>query len=298
MKDPFVRSPRLVDPADNIVQQARQGSIAAIVQVLNDNLTDLGVRTRAVFADGWLQLLCESPQADGLKMEEVVERIQSILESVSPRNIRRVNVNCRVAREDQLLWLDEIRRDPENQLLWSEPISIRRPNLFKRLLTTWRTPTGPRKVALPRRLQPSQPRNPERDRQTLIGAVIVVIALLLGGFWAYRTWIVSLPSESTDIPPQEPETPQTDPSPPPATQSDPFAQAVSLAEQASLAGQTAQSRAEWLDLAAKWQRAADLMAEVPSDDSRYPTARDRTQLYRQNSRVAQQRAEQVDQATD
>lgn len=297
-----MRSPRLVDPADNIVQQARQGSIAAIVQVLNDNLTDLGVRTRAVFADGWLQLLCESPQAEGLKMEEVVERIQSILESISPRNIRRVNVNCRVAREDQLLWLDEIRRDPENQLLWSEPISIRRPNLFKRLLTTWRTPTSPRKVALPRRLQPSQPRSPNRDRQTLIGAVIVVIVLLLGGFWAYRTWIVSLPSDSTDIPPEEPVTspgtsPNTSP-PPPATQGDPFAQAVTLAEQASFAGQTAQSRAEWLDLAAKWQRAADLMAEVPPDDSRYSTARDRTQLYRQNSQVAQQRAEQVDQATD
>ncbi len=310
MKDPFVRSPRLVDPADNIVQQARQGSIAAIVQVLNDNLTDLGVRTRAVFADGWLQLLCESPQAESLKMEEVVERIQSILERISPRNIRRVNVNCRIAREEQLLWLDEIRRDPDNQLLWSEPISIRRPNLFKRLLTTWRTPTGPRKVALPRRLQPSQPRNPDRDRQTLIGLVIVILVLLLGGVWAYRTWIVSLPSDSTDIPPDAPETPpetspdtppdtrQNTPSPPPATQADPFAQAVMLAEQASFAGQTAQSRAEWLDLAAKWQRAADLMAEVPPDDSRYRTARDRTQLYRQNSQVAQQRAEQVDQVTD
>ncbi|WP_206043869.1 hypothetical protein [Geitlerinema sp. P-1104] len=298
MKDPFVRSPRGVDPADNIVQQARQGSIAAIVQVLNDNLTDLGVRTRAVFADGWLQLLCESPQAQSLDIDEVVERIQDLLESISPRNIRRVNVNCRVAREEQLLWLDEIRRDPENQLLWSKAVSIRRPNLVKRLLSSQRQPTSPRKVALPRRLQPSQPRNQDRDRQVLIGSIVFILVLLLGGVWAYRTWIVSLPSDSTDLPADDPSTPGDTPPPPPPPQVDSFAQAVTLAEQASFAGQTAESRAEWLDLAAKWQRAADLMAQVPPDDSRYQTARDRTQLYRQNSQVAQQRAERVEQTDD
>ncbi|WP_159788453.1 hypothetical protein [Sodalinema gerasimenkoae] len=298
MKDPFVRSPRGVDPADNIVQQARQGSIAAIVQVLNDNLTDLGVRTRAVFAEGWLQLLCESPQAQGLDIDEVVERIQELLESISARNIRRVNIYCRVAREEQLLWLDEIRRDPENQLLWSKSISIRRPNLVQRLLNPQRRPTGPRKVALPRRLQPSQPRNPERDRQLLIGSIIFILVLLLGGIWAYRTWISSLPSDSTDLPADDPSTPNDTSPPPPPPQLDAFAQAVTLAEQASFAGQTAETRAEWLDLAAKWQRAADLMAQVPPDDSRYQTARDRTQLYRQNSQVAQQRAEQVEQTDD
>lgn len=299
MKDPFVRSPRGVDPADNIVQQARQGSIAAIVQVLNDNLTDLGVRTRAVFAEGWLQLLCESPQAQSLDIDEVVERIQDLLEGISPRNIRRVNVNCRVAREEQLLWLDEIRRDPENQLLWSKSISIRRPNLLKRLLNAQRQPASPRKVALPRRLQPSQPRSQDRDRQLLIGSLIFILVLLLGGIWAYQTWISSLPSDSTDLPADDPSTPnETSPPPPPPTQVDSFAQAVNLAEQASFAGQTAETRAEWLDLAAKWQRAADLMAQVPSEDPRYQTARDRTQLYRQNSQVAQQRAEQVEQTDD
>ncbi|TVR16541.1 MAG: hypothetical protein EA395_00255 [Phormidium sp. GEM2.Bin31] len=250
------------------------------------------MRTRAVFAEGWLQLLCESPQARGLNVDEVVERIQELLESISARNIRRVNVYCRVAREEQLLWLDEIRRDPENQLLWSKSISIRRPNLVQRLLNPQRRPTGPRKVALPRRLQPSQPRNPERDRQILIGSIIFILVLLLGGIWAYRTWISSLPSDSTDLPADDPSPP------PPPPQVDSFAQAVTLAEQASFAGQTAETRAEWLDLAAKWQRAADLMAQVPPDDPRYQTARDRTQLYRQNSQVAQQRAQQVEQTDD
>ena len=255
------------------------------------------MRTRAVFAEGWLQLLCESPQAQSLDVDEVVERIQTLLESISPRSIRRVNVNCRVAREEQLLWLDEIRRDPENQLLWSKSISIRRPNLLKRALSHQRQPAGPRKVALPRRLQPSQPRNQDRDRQLLMGSLILILLLLLGGVWLYRTWMAASPPDSTDLPADDPPTPaETSPAPPP--QVDPFAQAVTLAEQASFAGQTAESRAEWLDLAAKWQRAADLMAQVPPEDSRYQTARDRTQLYRQNSQVAQQRAEGVEQPDD
>jgi hypothetical protein len=44
-------------------------------------------------------------------------------------------------QEQQLLWLDEIKRDPENSLLWSEPIMLKRPNPMARM---WRDLRAPR----------------------------------------------------------------------------------------------------------------------------------------------------------
>ncbi|OAB56551.1 hypothetical protein AY599_12230 [Leptolyngbya valderiana BDU 20041] len=290
MKDPFVRQSHRVDPADNIVQQARQGSIAAIVQVLNDNLTESGLRTRAVFADGWLQLLCESPNADRLEREEVVEQVRTLLEEISPRNIRRVNLNCRIAREEQLLWLEEIERDPENQLLWSQQLVLRRPNPIAELVDSLKSTRGRRKVALPKKLPVSMPTRPrDRLQQGLIFGFVVSLLLVFGLNWLYQR------TRSTASDPPETTSPTPTPSPTVPAPPDPFTQAVRLAEQASIDGQTAATRAEWLDLAAKWQRAADLMAQVPSDDPRYTTAADRVEVYRQNSRVAQQQAEQTPQ---
>ena len=72
---------------------------------------------------------------------------------------------------------------------------------------------------------------------------------------------------------------------------DSFAQAVRVAEQAATDGQTAQSREDWLVVAAKWQQASDLMAAVPSKHPRYTTAVNRAALYRQNSDKAQQEAQ-------
>ena len=70
-------------------------------------------------------------------------------------------------------------------------------------------------------------------------------------------------------------------------------QAVRLAEQAATDGQAATTAAAWLDLAARWQRASDLMGEVEADDPRYPTAQDRVETYRQNSEQALVRSEQI-----
>ncbi|MBO9999933.1 MAG: hypothetical protein J7641_13205 [Cyanobacteria bacterium SID2] len=283
VKDPFVRQSHRVDPADNIIQQARQGSIAAIVQVLNDNLAESGVRTRAVFAEGWLQLLCEAPNADRLEQSDVVESVRQLLEAISPRNIRRVNLNCRIAREEQLLWLEEINRNPDKQLLWSQQLILRRPNPINRLADALKASSGRRKVALPKKLPVSQPtRSRDRFQQGLFGGLLLSVLLLLGGIWFYRSRLDA--PDDVDV---------STPSPTPEAEAEPdaFVQAVRLAEQASIEGQTATTRAQWLDLAAKWQRAADLMARVPAGDARYQTAVDRTQVYRQNSEVAQQRAE-------
>ena len=90
----------------DVAKQARQGSVAAIIQVLNEQLADLGVRTRAVIASGVLQILCEASTVEQLEQEQVVSRVQQILEEISPFGLRRVQVNSRLVREQQMLWLE------------------------------------------------------------------------------------------------------------------------------------------------------------------------------------------------
>ncbi|MHC5826972.1 MAG: hypothetical protein ACYT04_66665, partial [Nostoc sp.] len=83
----------VVDRINDIAWQAHQGSVAAIIQLLNEKLAKSGVRTRAIFSDGVLQLLCEAARVEQLEQSPVVEQIQQILESIAPRQIRRVNIN-------------------------------------------------------------------------------------------------------------------------------------------------------------------------------------------------------------
>ncbi|MEM8810643.1 MAG: hypothetical protein AAGF01_31930, partial [Cyanobacteria bacterium P01_G01_bin.38] len=123
----------MTDPANDIFGQAREGSVAAIIQILNERLMDVGIRTRAVFADGILQLLCEAPTPEQLDQPSVVEKIRKLLETISPRRIYKVNINSRIVREQQLLWLEEINRDPERHLLWSEMITLKQPHFIKQL---------------------------------------------------------------------------------------------------------------------------------------------------------------------
>ncbi|EGJ30075.1 hypothetical protein LYNGBM3L_56800 [Moorena producens 3L] len=122
---------------EDIARQAHQGSVVAIIQTLNERLADFGVRTRAILADGVLQVLCEAAKPEQLEQSILVSQIQEILEEISPRNIRRVRINSRIVREEQLLWLEEISRDPDNQLLWYEDITLTRPNFFKQLAQTF-----------------------------------------------------------------------------------------------------------------------------------------------------------------
>jgi len=266
-----------VNPSDDIFQQAASGSVAAIVQVLNQRLADRGVRTRAMVDGGWLQLLCESVQRSALDRDTLINQVRDILQEIDPAKIRRVQINSRLAREQQLLWLDDIRRQPK-QLLWSEPIHLRRSNPLRRL---WKLRDHNRQ----RRTLPiarSRPSLPMRRSSGLgRGIAIGVVLALLAGF-AYRQWS---PAFTDSIAPAE------TPSPAPPT-TDPFAAAVMIATQAAIDGQTATSASQWLDLSARWQRAAELMEQLPPDDGRYNTAIERAGLYRQNSAIAQKRAVQ------
>ncbi|MBE9129690.1 MULTISPECIES: hypothetical protein [unclassified Coleofasciculus] len=281
------------DPMDDIARQARQGSVAAIIQILNHKLADARIRTRAVFADGMLQLLCEATMAEQLERSVVVNKIQQILEAIAPRNIRRVKINSRIVHEQQLLWLEEISRNPEN-LLWSEEIVLTKPNLFKQLQQAFKNdPALPNKSALPK--VPSRKlRERSRFRRGLASGIGVSLLVLVAGWLLYERLAPQLNARTQSQVQNSTTTsqPESAPSPTPASvsSSDPFAEAVRLAIQADAAGKTAQTAAQWLDLAAQWEKASDLMGAIKPGHPRYETAKDRVLLYRQNSQLAQQQA--------
>ena len=70
----------------------------------------------------------------------------------------------------------------------------------------------------------------------------------------------------------------------------PFVEAVRIATKASELGRSVETVDEWVELAAQWRKASELMASVSPDYFRYPTAQDRIQVYDQNSEVALQQA--------
>jgi hypothetical protein len=275
---------------NDILGQARQGSVAAIIQILNERLADASIRTRAILADGILQLLCEAPTADQLDQPVVVERVRTILEELSPRHIRKVNINSRIVREQQLLWFEEITRDPENQLLWSEMIKLKQPNPVMRLWQDLQQPKQRNEIVLSdsKRRQPGQ----QYFVRGLVGGASLCLLLLLLG-WVVRhrlgiTWGEVLSPGTTNT--VEPANNDLGTS---AVSRDAFTQAVRLAQEAAADGQAATTPAEWLDLAARWQRASELMAQVPEDDENYQIAQDRVAAYQQNSDQALVQAEKL-----
>ncbi|MCY7392478.1 MAG: hypothetical protein LH647_13635 [Leptolyngbyaceae cyanobacterium CAN_BIN12] len=288
----------MTNEANDIFKQANQGSVAAIIQVLNEKLVDSGVRTRAIFADGILQLLCEGVTLEQLDQIPLVERIRQILEAIAPRNIRRVNINSRIVREQQLLWLDEISRDPVKQVLWSEEVVLKKPNRLKQWSDDWsdrsaaqaKSDVTKASVVKPRL---SKHREQSQFRRGVIGGAIVSCLLLAGGWLFYNrlgtSTATDLQAEMKPTSAQSNAAPQTKPSIATINNSraaDAFVEAVRLAESTSQASQSAKTSAEWLGLAAQWQKASDLMATVPSTDNRYKTAQDRATTYRKNSEVS------------
>lgn len=295
----------MVDPIDNVVGQAQQGSVAAIIQLLNEKLTDSGVRTRAVFADGVLQLLCEAAQVEQLEQKYLVRRIRQILESIAPRNVRRVNINSRIVDEQQLLWLEEITHD-RTTLLWSEEIILSQPSFFQQLQRDLiRRKTEKNKPTFPKT---ASSRHPNIRKQNLrspavlgkAGLGLVALLVLWGGYswFSGKNLSQQIPAQTTNSVISAPATSPNSPASPATSKTvytpasdDPFAAAVRIANQASTMGQTATTSTQWLDLAAKWQRAADLMSEVPQNHNRYQEAQIRTKLYKKYSEAAQRQAQ-------
>jgi hypothetical protein len=281
----------MTNPVDDIFQQANQGSVAAIIQVLNDKLADSGVRTRAILADGILQLLCEAQTPDQLDASTLVERVRQILEAIAPKGIRRVNINSRIVREQQLLWLDEIRRDPIGQLLWSQEITLKQLSPLQRFQSDRRMQRAEAQAAGMTAKSPRQLREQRQfQRGGMIGGISAALLLLLG--WVvYSNWGSIAPASLSQKSPPAPAPSAASPDPKPQI-ADPFAAAVQVATQASQDGLVARTSAEWLALATRWQEASDLMAKVPSTDSRYLTAQNRVTVYQQNREAALLKAKQ------
>ncbi|MBD0388441.1 MAG: hypothetical protein ICV54_18550 [Nostoc sp. C3-bin3] len=298
----------MVDRINDIAWQAHQGSVAAIIQLLNEKLAKSGVRTRAIFSDGVLQLLCEAARVEQLEQSSLVEQIQQILDSIAPRHIRRVNINSRIVREQQLLWLKEIDSDRDNQVLWSQEIALVQPNIVKQIIKDFteaqaelgkpnfpKTPVSRPLVLISKEKHQNQPK-------TKILAASGLCSLLL------LSWVVyaqlghnlknlmplqtskSLTTENTNG--KQTQTSSPTPNNSLSEPSDgPFAISVRIANQASASGKTATTSTQWLEIAAKWQRASDLMATVPQKHSRYQEAKIRTQLYKKYSEAAQKEAD-------
>jgi hypothetical protein len=292
----------MVDRINDIAWQAHQGSVAAIIQVLNDRLVMSGVRTRAIFVNGILQLLCEAATVEQLEQPTLVAKIKEILDSLAPRHIRRVNINSRIVREEQLLWLEEIYRDADGQLLWSQEITISQENLFKRLFSdVTEAYTKSRKPILtkPQYLLKNQDQGKISVKTLVVwvaglSSVILLAWLLdsrlgnplknffpLKGSQSSQTANERLP-ESLNRPGSQ--TLST-------LSNDPFTASVRLANQAAATSKTAITATQWLELAANWQRASDLMGQVLPSHSRYQEAQIRTKLYKKYSEAAQKEAQ-------
>lgn len=262
---------------DDVYTQACGGSIAAIVQILNERLAPLGLRTRAVLEGGILQLLCEARSPD-LERDSTVERVQRVLESLAPRGIQRVQIYARLVEEQQLLWLAAIRRDPDS-LLWACDLRLKRSNWFYWTLRQIRQRR--RTLELPS-LESTDPTK-RRSRRASFGLGAVggaAASLLVVGLAAWQLeWFGPRAAQ----PPESTTDPATNPAYPP--KADAFAQAVRLAEQAVIAGQDAKTADEWRRVADRWNQAADLMGTIPPEDPRHTTAQDRQRQYRNNGMV-------------
>ena len=309
----------MVNQINDIASQASQGSIAAIIQVLNEKLANSGVRTRAVFDGGVLQLLCEARTKENLEKSTLVQKIKQILESIAPRNVHRVNINSRIVREQQLLWLEEINRDPENQLLWSEQITLKKPNVLKRIIRDFKE--NKKESQKPQLPQPQSSRylivsNKSKPKKSFLGGMMnslgLCLILLSAGWLVYyflgnkiqnsietATLKYKAPNEfkiksskPTDINKNQLKTliVKTSPTASQQLEDDIFYIAIRIANQAVEDRKTANTSAKWLDVAKKWQYASDLMSEVPSSHSRFTQAQSRIQLYKEYSDLAKEKA--------
>ncbi|MEA5467539.1 hypothetical protein [Spirulina sp. 06S082] len=326
---------------DEIAKQAHEGSVAAIVQIMNDRLADMGVRTRAVLEKGILQVLCEAKESEQLEQSVLIEQLQEILEAIEPQNLRRVNICSRIANEQQLVWLEDVHHNPENQLLWSQEIVLRKASTFQNWFRKEnKSKQSEQKSTAIQLSSNSSPPSSSKVRN-IVGMLLLCTVSFLAGL-AYNNWraqnldfsqlaglfpffkssvssvspaapVAQTTESPTDTPAASP-TPAVSPTPSPlqtetpttvvlpapgdsnapATTEDPFSEAVRLAEEVSLKGQTAQTKAEWLNLSAQWQKASELMNSVAQDDPRYDVARDRVEFYQKNSEVARTQAQKQD----
>jgi hypothetical protein len=287
----------VANSVNDSLRQAYQGSVSAIIQILNDRLAGTGIRTRAIFEGRVLQLLCEAPKPEQLDQESVVQQVKSTLEDISPRNIRRVNINARIIQEQQLLWLDEIKKGGgDNPVLWSQELVLSRPNLMNHFFAGLKK-DGPEMPAYAQDTPSGRKGNNQKPRPKVITAAVAGVGVLgLAGFGAYKLLqpapIAELPAKSGTTA-KVAATKATGTKPPIATgqPSDDFGAAVRLANTANEQTKTAKTSSDWKAIAQTWGQASDLMAKVQPNSANYAIAQDRTVKYRSNQAIALKKAQ-------
>lgn len=327
-RDALNRNPTMTNPAAEIFREAQNGGIAAIIQVLNHKLADSGVRTRAVIEEaGVLQVLCEASSAAELEQQPLVEKIQRILTDLTPRNIKRVHLHSRLVQEQQILWLEEIKRSPE-QLLWQQEILVQQPSPWQRWLSD-RAAKAAEDNSLAK-LTTAPSRRVQARQQLLKGGLLGILTTLgaMGACWLAYSYFFPRTGPTTALKPTDqalkapplatvtPDVSGPDPaaaapgasqpqqgsSPSPSlvaasapstaasANPDPFAAAVRLAEKTAAEAKQVSSPDQWRAIADQWQQAAELMAQVPPAHPRYAIAQDRAASYQKNSETARQKA--------
>ncbi|MGB2924202.1 MAG: hypothetical protein WBB82_02775 [Limnothrix sp.] len=271
---------------ENITQRAQQGSIKAIMQILNQQLRDVGVSTRVVLGvNGILEILCEAGHPENLDKGKIVDCIQRNLDHLSPRTFQKVHIQSCLTNNTQSLWVATLSQKERRKLLWSEHISIHHQTFFQRVSKSLGLEASAKKLAKAARLRKDQAslnRIWQGDRRVWL--VVGAIAAASMG-WMMRDWSLLKAQQQTQIINENTET-QSQNSATTPTDFDAFNQSVRLATQAAAGGQNATTYSEWVDLANRWQQASDLMKLVPQAHPRYTEAQERVLSYRQNSEVA------------
>lgn len=272
-----------VTSTSDVLDQARSGSITAIIQILNERLAEIGVRARAMDEGGRLQLLCEAAQEDHLAEAILAPQVQQILNEIAPWGIGRVRIYSRLVQEQKLLWLKEVKENPD-ELLWTKEFKLNPPPLMRRMWGDWVRNREKTKERSLKRIREGNKQQLSFNWAVLASLVAAgaagTVALASFTIWSER----ELPMFSLGNKTTEPEAEEE------ALASDPFTEAVRIAEKAGIDGKTAASSAEWLDLAARWQKASDYMAQVGEDDKRYPAANERVTSYQNNRDAALRKA--------
>ncbi|MGD1809752.1 hypothetical protein ACP6PL_30605 [Dapis sp. BLCC M126] len=286
----------MTNQTNDIFAQARRGSVAAIIQVLNEQLATLDVRIRAIFSDGVLQVLCEAPQLQQLEKSNIVEEVKQTLEEISPRNIQQVKINSRIIQEQKLLWLEDITKDQENQLLWSQEITLTRPNIFKQIANNWQT-NKPKTTKIPLSKTVYSTGMPKQNQfqPDVIGIFFLSLLMLTLGIqvnrWFNLSGIDKITASENTVSQSPSPTNKKSAENTEAKSKAAFTQAVRLAQKAVADGKVAQSQEEWLAIAKTWQQAAELMASVAPSYLQYDVAVNRAKLYQKNSEIAKKEAE-------
>jgi hypothetical protein len=284
----------VANSANDSLRQAYQGSVSAIIQILNDRLAGTGIRTRAIFEGRVLQLLCEATKPEQLAQDTIVPQIKATLEDISPRNIRRVNINARIIQEQQLLWLDEIKKGGgDNPVLWSQELVLSRPNLMNHFFAGLKK-DGPEMPAYAQDTPSGRRNNPQKPRPQIIAAAVAGIGVLgLAGFGGLK---LLQPAPQVEVPVKSPTTKAAAPKatgtkPATAPASDDFGAAVRLANTANEQTKAAKTPSDWKAIAQTWGQASDLMAKVQPNSGNYTIAQDRTVKYRSNQAIALKQAQ-------